>query len=131
VSETNVEMARRGYEAALRGDLDALHEFLGPEVKWHGGDPSAPEACQNREQALEVIRQAYARGGIGELVDVLDAGEKVVVIIRPPAAGGEESPSVANLTTFRDGRAVEMVHYPDPEEALAAAGIRGDQSSRS
>jgi ketosteroid isomerase-like protein len=68
---------------------------------------------------------------LGELVDIVGAGEKVVVIIRPPAAGGEDTAPVANLTTFRDGRAVEMVHYPDPEEALAAAGIRGDQSSRS
>jgi ketosteroid isomerase-like protein len=124
MAEDHVELARRGYEAVMRGDLDAVRGFLDPEVKWHGGDPSAPEACQDREQALEVIRQAYARGGIGELVDVLDAGEKVVVIIRPPVTGEAQSPLVANLTTFRDGRAVEMVHYPDLEEALAAAGIR-------
>lgn len=29
----------------------------------------------------------------------------------------------ANLTTFRDGRAIEMVHYPNPEDALTAAGV--------
>jgi hypothetical protein len=29
----------------------------------------------------------------------------------------------ANLTTFRDGKAVEMVHYVNPEDALAAAGV--------
>jgi SnoaL-like domain len=116
----------------MRGDFEGVREFLDLEVRWHGGDPSAPEACRSREQALEVIRGAYARGGIGELVDVIGFGEKVVVIIRPPAEGGEESPpSVANVTTFRDGRAVEMIHYPDPEEALGAAGIQGDQRSRS
>jgi ketosteroid isomerase-like protein len=38
--------------------------------------------------------------------------------------GGERGAAlVANLTTFRDGRAVEMVHYPDPNDALAAAGV--------
>jgi ketosteroid isomerase-like protein len=106
-----------------RGDLDVLRELLDSEVKWHGGDPSASSACQNREQALEVIGQAGSRRGVGELVDVLDAGEKVVVIMRPPSVEGERAGLVANLTTFRDGKAVEMVHYPDPEEALAAAGI--------
>lgn len=53
------------------------------------------------------------------------------MIIRPGAAGDEEASPAANLTTFRDGRAVEMVHHPDPEAALAAAGIPGGQSSRS
>jgi ketosteroid isomerase-like protein len=121
--ETNVELARRGYEAALRGDLDAISEFLDVDVKWHGGDPSAPGACHNREQALEFMRQARGRRRVGELVDVVDAGDKVVVIMRPPSEDGEPAALSANLTTFRDGRAIEMVHYPNPEDALAAAGV--------
>jgi hypothetical protein len=28
--QSNVELARRGYEAALRGDLDTIREFLHP-----------------------------------------------------------------------------------------------------
>lgn len=56
-------------------------EFLDPEVMWHGGDPSESSACQNREQALGAIGQAGSRGGVGELVDVLGAGEKVVIIM--------------------------------------------------
>ena len=123
MTETNVELARRGYEAALRGDLDAIREFLAPDVKWHGGDPSAPGACHNREQALEFMRQARSRGRVGELVDVVDAGDKVVVIMRPPADNGAPAALSANVTTFRDGKAVEMVHYPNPEDALAAAGV--------
>jgi len=74
MAQSNVELARRGYEAALRGDLDAIREFLHPDVKWHGGDPSAAGACQNREQALEFIRRARGRRGIGELVEIVDAG---------------------------------------------------------
>jgi ketosteroid isomerase-like protein len=123
VTESNVELARRGYEAARRGDLDAIAEMLAPDVKWHGGDPSAPGACQNRRQALEFMRKSRSRRPIGELVDVRGAGDKVVVIMRPEAAGHERVALHANLTTFRDGKAVEMVHYDDPGEALAAAGI--------
>jgi ketosteroid isomerase-like protein len=123
MAQSNVELARRGYEAALRGDLDAIREFLHPDVKWHGGDPSAAGACHNREQALEFMRRARGRRGIGELVDIVDAGEKVVVIMRPPSNDGEPVAPSANLTTFRDGKAIEMVHYSDPKDALAAAGV--------
>jgi ketosteroid isomerase-like protein len=124
VSETNAEIARRGYEAVLRGDLETIREFLDPEVKWHGGDPSGPGACRNRTQALAFMSQARTRRGIGELVDVVGAGDKVVVIMRPPPDhDAEPSALVANLTTFRDGKVVEMVHYPDPAGALAAAGL--------
>jgi ketosteroid isomerase-like protein len=123
MTETNVELARRGYEAALQGDLEAISLLLDADVKWHGGDPSAPGACHNRDQALEFMRQARRLGGVGELVDVVGAGDKVVVIMRPPAEEGESVELRANLTTFRDGKVVEMVHYPNPEDALAAAGL--------
>jgi ketosteroid isomerase-like protein len=123
MTETNGELARRGYEAALRGDLDTIRELLDPDVKWHGGDPSASGACNNRAQALDFMRQARSRRGVGELIDVVEAGEKVVVIMRPFSHEGEPAALVANLTTFRHGKVTEMVHYPNPEDALAAAGV--------
>jgi ketosteroid isomerase-like protein len=123
MTESNAETARRGFQAALSGDVDALREFLDPDVKWHGGDPSAPGACTNREQALEFMRRARGRRRLGELIDVVDAGDKVVVIVRPPSENGEPTALSANLTTFRNGKAIEMVHYPNPEDALAAAGV--------
>jgi ketosteroid isomerase-like protein len=121
MSESNVELARRGYEAALRGDIDVIGELLDPDVMWHGGDPTAEGSCHNREEALEFMRQARARRGVGELVDVIDAGDRVVVIMRPPSVAGEPAALSANLTTFRDGKVIEMVHYPEPDDALAAA----------
>jgi ketosteroid isomerase-like protein len=123
MTETNVELARRGYNAALRGDLDAIREMLHPNVKWHGGDPHAPGACRDRDQALRYMRQARTNRPVGELVDVVGAGDKVVVITRATAQGNEPAALTANLTTFRDGKAIEMVHYPDPNDALAAAGL--------
>jgi ketosteroid isomerase-like protein len=131
MTETNVEMARRGFGAALRGDLDAIGVLLHPEVKWHGGDPTAEGSCQNRDQALAFMRQAQVIRGAGfELVDVVGAGDKVVVIMRPPSEGDTPAEPVANLTTFRDGKVVEMVHYPNPDDALAAAGAPSPKSSK-
>jgi ketosteroid isomerase-like protein len=119
VVESNVEIARRGYEAALSGDLDSVREFLDSDVKWHGGDPEAPGACRSRDEALKVMGQAIGRA---ELVEIIGALDKVVVIMRPIGDGGRPGDVVANLTTFRDGKAIEMVHYPDPAAALAAIG---------
>ena len=123
MAESNVEAARRGFDAALRGDLDTIGALLDPEVKWHGGDPSAPGSCHNRAEALTFMRQSdLIRGGRVELVDVVGVGDKVVVIMRPLSNDEEPPPVVANLTTFSDGKVVEMVHYPNADDALAAAG---------
>jgi ketosteroid isomerase-like protein len=121
MTESNAELARRGFEAALRGDLDALGDLLAPDVKWHGGDPEAVGACRNRAQALEFMRRsAVVNGGRFELVDVIGAGDQVVVIVRRPCKGDEPAVAVANLTTFRDGKVIEMVHFPSVDDALAA-----------
>ncbi len=123
MSRANVELARAGYEAVARGDLDFVAGLLDPDVRWHGGDPSADGACHGREQTLGFMRAAAARGVIGRLIDVIDAGDQVVVVMRPRALGGQQAPVRANITTFRGGRVVEMVAYESPEAAMSAAGV--------
>jgi ketosteroid isomerase-like protein len=124
MTDGNVELARHGFAAALRGDLAAIAELLDPEVSWHGGDPSAAGSCHNRDQVLRFMRQSeVVRGGRLELVDVVGAGDTVVLIMRPPSDGPEPAAPVGNLTTFRDGKVVEIVHYPNASDALAAAGL--------
>src|SRR5262249_58257151 len=118
--ESNVALAGRGWEAIGHGDLKAIEELLDPEVKWHGGDPAV--GCQNLIEALAFMRQARARQPKAEVVDMIDAGDKVVVILQRAGEAGEPE-LVANLTTFRDGKVVEMVHYPNPDDARAAAGV--------
>jgi ketosteroid isomerase-like protein len=128
VSTGNVEIARRAFAAIAGGDVDAVRDLLHPDVRWHGGDPTAPGACRNRDQALVFMRRAHERGSIGELVDVIDAGDdQIVVVMRPPGAGSELR---ANVTTFRNEAVVEIVAYESPEAALAAAGLGGSGSPR-
>jgi ketosteroid isomerase-like protein len=129
MTESNVELARRGYEAVVRGDLEAIRALLDPDVKWHAGDPTAEGTCQNRDQAIAFMRQARTRAAMGEPVELVDAGDKVVVIMRRKADDGESTELVANLTTFRDGKVIEMVHYPNPDDARAAAGVAPPGSS--
>ena len=120
MSESNVELARRGYDALKRGDLGAIAAMLDENVKWHWGDPTADDACRSRSDALAYIRRPQRRGP-GELVDVIDAGDQVVVITRGDPENDEALH--AQITTFRNGKVIEMVGYPTVETALAAAGI--------
>jgi ketosteroid isomerase-like protein len=123
VSETNVELARRGWAAAMRGDLDEIAALLDPEVKWHAGDPNAEGSCQNRAQALHWMERARTHRPLPELIEVNDAGDKVVLVLRPQSAPGEEPALTANVSTIRDGKVVEMVHFDRVEDALRAAGL--------
>lgn len=123
MSTENVELARRGYEAIKRGDLTAVADLLDEDVNWHAGDPMVEGACRSREQALAFMRRPERRGP-GELIDVIDAGDRVVVILQPPPIDGEPAPMRAQITTFRDGKVIEMAGYPTIDAALAAAGVQ-------
>jgi ketosteroid isomerase-like protein len=122
VSRSNLELARRGYEALKRGDLGEAATILDEQVKWHSGDPTAKDACHNRAQALGFL-QRPGRPPLPDVVDMIDAGDRVVVILRPPTSDGEPAPLRAQITTFRDGKVVEMAGYPTVEAALDAAGV--------
>ncbi len=122
MSQTNIELARRGYEALQRGDLEDVAALLDENVSWHGGDPSEEEACHTRQEALAFIRRPE-RTDPGELVDLVDAGDRVVVILQPPAIDGNPVPLRAQISTFRDEKVIEMVGYPNVADALAAAGV--------
>lgn len=125
VDESNTELARRGWEAAARGEYDLISSLLDPDVKWHGGDPTAEGSCQNRSQALHWMQRARAGSPLPDLVDVKEAGDKVVLVLRPRVTEGEESRLTANVTTFRDGKVVEMVHFDRAEDALHTVGLDG------
>jgi len=123
MTDSYAELARRGFDAVAHGDFDTIAELLDPDVKWHGGDPA--DGCQDREQALRWMRSAPRRrqGPLPELVDVVSAGERVVAIMQPAPSAEDPAPQrTANLATFRDGKVIEMVHYDDAAEALAALG---------
>ncbi len=129
MSEQNVELVRKGYEALMRGDLDSVAELFAPDLSWrwwqHG-----PWDCHSREEAMTVIRERFGRRAIGELVEVIDVDEERIVVVmrRNPESershadegvpeGDDES---ANLVTIRDGKVVSMQDYRTKADALAA-----------
>ena len=121
MSQENVEIVRRGFAAVRAGDLEAVAEILAPDVKWHGGDPDDKYGCHDRQEVIEFMRARRGKG-VGELLEVIDAGDRVVVVMQPPEQEGEVPSPRANVTTFRDGLVVEMIHFESPEAALAHVG---------
>ena len=126
MSEDSLELVRRGYEAAERGDLDAIAAMLSPDVRWHGaGDDEG--GCQSRKQTLTWMRRSLGRGA---RVDLLEArrltGDRVLVLLgrREPTeadGAGGPAPPHGQIVHFRDGLITDMVVYPTADEALAAA----------
>jgi ketosteroid isomerase-like protein len=120
---SNADIARSAFAAIARGEFDAVAELLDPNVKWHGGNVA--DGCQNRDQALAWMRGRGARhaGPLPELIDVVEAGDRLVVVMQPAPSDEDPKPRrTANFATFRDCKVVEMVHYDDAADALAALG---------
>lgn len=122
----HVAAVRRGFEAALDGDLAALHELLADDVRWHAaGDEGG--GCQNRDQAMVWIGETVARGIKAELLDVraLDDNRVLVLLQRNRRRDGDptdEPPAPhGQIVTFSEGKVTEIVVYPDDDAAFEAA----------
>ena len=126
MTPSDAELLRGAWDAFARGDVDAATAVLDPHVRWYGADdPDGEGGCHNREEAAAFIRRALADGLTADLLDVRDAGDRLVAVIHthaPPEWGRSPEPH-GEVVTVRDGKVTEMVVYPTVEDALAAAGL--------
>jgi ketosteroid isomerase-like protein len=131
MSQENVEMVRRTYEAANQGDYDSAESYIHPEIEFHTYAQS-PEAGVYRGK--EAVRR-YNEGLFErfestrfEIEELLDAGDQVVVVTTQCAVpkGGEQEMTVrvVEVWTIREGMLAERCSYSTREEALEAAGLR-------
>ena len=121
MGESNVELVRRGFEAAARGDLDAVAALLDEDVYWGAEGGSG---CHDREQALRWMGQAIARGVTVSPLETreLPDGRMLIVLQRSGSDEGEPESPHAQLVSFSGGKISEILVYPTPEDALSAAG---------
>jgi ketosteroid isomerase-like protein len=126
MSSGDVEVLRGAWDAFLRGDVEAATEALHPDVRWYAaGEPDGDGACHNRGQAATFLRRALDEGLTAELLDIRDAGDRLVAVMHthaPPEWNRSPEPH-GEVVTVRDGKVTEMVIYPSVGEALAAAGL--------
>ena len=125
---TDVALVRRAWDAFARGDVDAAAEAFDPQVRWHGaGEADSEGACRNRQDAEAFMRGLLADGVTAELLDIREAGDRLVALVQMRHAAGEDDqpPPHGELITVRNGKVTEMLSYPTLQEAQAAASAAG------
>jgi ketosteroid isomerase-like protein len=135
VAETNLELARRGYEILNRGDVDEfVTEYVHPDFEFHTGVkvPSIPSVVRGRDELRAWIHQWYQDPWEGQLqmdverIEQLDDGRVLALLTLRARGRGSGAPvdtEYAHILTFRDGLGLRTDGFPTWKRALAAAGL--------
>jgi ketosteroid isomerase-like protein len=134
MSEENVEIVRRVYEASARRDAEAVLSMYDPDVEWDLSQHPMGQIFERegRRKGHEGLR-AWFHEWYDAFEDfehrceeVIDAGEYVVSVGidagRGRGSGIEVERTIAGVWTIRNGKIVRVVWFPTREEALEAAG---------
>ncbi|HEX2359642.1 MAG TPA: nuclear transport factor 2 family protein [Solirubrobacterales bacterium] len=134
MSEENVEVVRRAWDAWTRGDFEALFGTFDPAVEWTTTNfVGWPEDDVYSGQGgvrrfFEEWRDSWERyeAGTDEILDA--GGDRVLVLAWQRGVGrGSHVPvemEFAQLCTLRRGLIRRMDAYSDRQAALEAAGLR-------
>ncbi len=134
MSQENVEAFKRGTEAYNRRDVDALLQELEPEVEWRsallipfGGEATVSRGHDGVRNVLGEIYEALAEIHL-DYSEIRDLGDRIVGIgrirTRGKHSGAVTEMAFGTVTDMKNGRAVRISTYLDPQEALEAAGLR-------
>jgi ketosteroid isomerase-like protein len=134
MSEENVEVVRRVYEAVARRDAATVLALYDSEIEWDlsrtpWGNVTGRGIYRGHDDLRTFYRDWYeAWVNYDEDCEALiDAGEHVVVVAtgrgRGQASGVDVKWNQYGDWTIRDGKVVRVVWFPTREEALEAAGL--------
>jgi len=132
MSDENVEVVRRAWEAWGRGDMGALFDFYDPKVEWDMTHSYVPDMglFHGHDGIREFFREwrAFFEEYYAEAEEFVDAGDSVIVRVRQGGRGrastvNVEMPAYWQVYTLRDGRAVRVAIYREEGDARDAAGI--------
>jgi ketosteroid isomerase-like protein len=129
--EDNIKVILFDWLAALRRhDFDSIERRMAPDVFWQGIREDL--VCEDREQAMEVLREQQREEHGVEALELVATEEKVVLGVRSDqlreVGGVPLEGQIFQVFTLRDGIIVRVDEYESRSEALAAAdaGDRGD-----
>ena len=124
---------RGAYDAFNRGDIDAAVEPLDAQVEWSepaefpGG--GTYHGRQGAKRYLAQSRAAWAEV-ISEPERFIPAGNRIVVFVharvRPVNSHQWQEVRLADVYTFRNGKAIQMRAFADRQEALRWVGAKRD-----
>ena len=134
MSQENVEIARRSFDAWNRDDLDAFLAELDPEVVWHTAIEGTAEGDDVVYRGHDGVRQIWKdyRGEVFSRIEVwetelLDLGDSVLRLGRfrviGRTSGVEIESELAQHLVMRGGLIVSSRDYLSHADALEAAGV--------
>jgi uncharacterized protein len=133
MSQANVDLARRGYQALAQGHLEDVLAILHPEisVEVNTGRPDLPETrtlhghagfLENLTGMTEVFEDILV-----EPQEFIDLGDQLVVSVHTAghgrASGIRIENQIVHVWTIRDGKATRFRVYGTRQEALDALGL--------
>lgn len=135
MSQEDVDIVRRVYEAAARGDSAAVYSLYHADVEWdftrHPAGDMMSGKRHHGHQGLRAWFREWRDGWeavVDELLDVIDAGDHVVSVVSSRGRGRGSGMQVelqhAALWTVRQAKVVRVVWFGTAEEALREAGLR-------
>ena len=131
MSQENIEVVRRAFEAWNAGDMDAFRELHDPDtVLQMADDWPEPGPYVGREAVMrefEQLRQTWDRRDRSELIgDFIDVGDRVLVrfIWRGAGQGPAAAVELTSIWTVRDGCVLAADYFRDYAEALEILGLR-------
>jgi ketosteroid isomerase-like protein len=130
MSQENVELVRRRFDAFNRGDLAAMIELTDPDAVWwdRPDDPWAAAPHRGRgacmQHLAEILEDAELQAQPQEFID---AGDKVAVGVRLVGCGRTSGVAFEehefHVFTLRGGKVTETREYRERAEALEAVGL--------
>ena len=133
MSEENVEIVRRAWEAWERGDWDPLYAFYHPDVVWDASALRGPITGVYhghdgvRRYFREWLESFEAHDARAE--KFIAAGDDVIVRLRlrgrGKTSGVEVEMARLNVYRIRNGLAIRVELFETEAEALEAVGLGG------
>ena len=134
MSQENVEIVRRVYDAGARRDGAAVLSLHDPEVEWDISHSPARELMGHRSyHGHEGLRLFFSEwyeawdAVAPDLHELIDAGDDVISVEtthgRGRASGAPVTLSHHAVWTIREGKVARVVWFGTQAEALEAAGV--------
>jgi ketosteroid isomerase-like protein len=131
MSQENVEVARRGFHAFNRRDIDEFAETFTADYEWVGAFLGVVEGGSYRGREGLARYFAEAEETWSDLTvsgeEFRDLGDRVLVLGRMEGRGRSSGVRVDTpytmIVEFREGKISRSCAYLDHDEALRAAGL--------
>jgi ketosteroid isomerase-like protein len=129
MSQENVEIVRRVYDALNDGDWEAVFRETHSdfEVTTQRGPDAGTHRQREEVQGFGEDYFAAFENHVFEPEEFFEISDQVLVLLtrRARPKGGSVDLVVRNghLWTLRDGTILSMKSFPDPEKALEAVGL--------